>query len=343
MTSTRSHTFIVLLFVFFNYFNPVSVYITLLFNVALAVYLVSIKKEYRVKFDSYVIFITMLILIWSIIIMLSRADVDIYILGKYSRVLISTLLIVFICSGWSISVKQLVTVLGVVFFSHILAIVAQTVNPDLSAHMAGVFGMAEAADFFIEYNDRKMGLSGSFDTASLVSILSMIFFFLQYQVKHKNVYLILALLSFGACAMSSRMGMVIGFFIFLMFIINLFSRAKGRDALLILLIMVAGSALVFYFILPVILHSFQWIIIEFEPQIGDISTAGYGTTGTVDALFGSHLEPLKVPLMDLFFGFGYDPDGTDIGYVKLIYHIGIIGSFLIFILYLYMYFIKNLK
>ncbi len=61
----------------------------------------------------------------------------------------------------------------------------------------------------------------------------------------------------------------------------------------------------------------------------------YGTTGTVNHLFGSHLLMLfELNNLEYIFGKGVDPDGTDIGYVKLIFHIGVIGTLAITFLYI---------
>lgn len=335
MKSQSSNTFIVFLFVFLNYYNPVSVYVALFFNIMLACYILLLRRRRCIKLDFFVVGMSVFILAWSLLIMLVRLEVDYYVLGKYSRVLISTGFIFVICGGLGISANQLISVLGWIFFSHVLAISAQLVFPSLNVPMASIFGLANPVDFFGEYSSRKMGLSGSFDTASQISILSMVFFFLQYHIKQKNIYLFLMLFSFIACTMSSRAGMVLGVVLFVMFIFFHLLRTKGRGAILMLSISVAGAVVAFYLILPVLIHSFELDLIGVSPLVQ--TTSEYGVGGTINALTSTHLKPLDAPFIDLLFGLGYDPDGTDIGYVKLIYHLGIVGSMLILILYLYLY------
>jgi hypothetical protein len=70
------------------------------------------------------------------------------------------------------------------------------------------------------------------------------------------------------------------------------------------------------------------------------AAADYGTTGTLDALTHDHLEPLHRPLQELILGYGVDPNTigktTDIGYVKFIYHLGVVGAFIIISLHICM-------
>lgn len=64
----------------------------------------------------------------------------------------------------------------------------------------------------------------------------------------------------------------------------------------------------------------------------------YGSTGSVDHLLGSHLYKIyDLNGLDFIFGLAFDPNGTDIGYVKLFFHVGLLGLLIITSLYLFLF------
>jgi hypothetical protein len=332
------------LFVFSNYYNPFSVFLTIIINLFL---LISFSKGRNVRIDNKILIFSLLILIWAIIIMVVRTNVNTYILGKYLRSTASTFLIMVICSQMRISIKEIINTLAAVFFLHILMVGLQCLFPQLDIPVADFFGFDREATVISQMSIRKMGLSSSYDTASLISVSSMVFFFLLYVEKKKNIYLFISFLSLISTIRISRTGMVIGIILFVVLIIKLYFNSKGRKRLTPILFLLVGLFVFFTVILPIIAASTDSFLSNTKYNDIDISNKDY-TPGTVTGLTtGSHLNALKEPVFDLIFGFGIDPNriygmATDIGYIKLIYHIGLIGLFLIIFLYLYI-FRKTLK
>ncbi len=328
---------ILFLFVFCNYYNPFSVFLTVIINLFL---LIAFAKGRNIRIDRKILIFSLFILIWSIIIMVVRENVNTYVLGKYFRTTISTFLIMVICSQLRISIKNLTNILAVVFFLHIVAVGFQCIFPQLDIPVANFFGFDRESTVISQMSIRKMGLSSSYDTASLISVSSMVFFFLWYVEKKKNIYLLISFLSLISTVRISRTGMVIGIILFVVLIIQLYFNSKGRKRLAPILFLFVGLFVLFRFILPIIAASTDTFLSNTKYNDIDISNKDY-TPGTVSGLTtGSHLNALKDPLVDLIFGYGIDPNrvygkATDIGYIKLIYHIGIIGLFIIILLYLY--------
>lgn len=329
------------LFVFVNYYNPISVYLTLIVNIVLFLLFSFYNGNMIIRFNRYIIVFTFLILIWAMLIMVVRSNIDTQVLGKYLRVTVSTLLIMAICSASRATIKQLIDVLTVIFLIHIISIGMQSVFPQLDIPMANLFGFKRELTIISEYTTRKMGCSSSYDTAALISVISMVFFFLQYVVRNKSIYLLLMFLSFLSCTRSSRTGMVLGIFFFVVLLIVLFFKLKGKKRLVLILSLLCGITFSVYVILPVLFYSTGLFLLKPEDNNSIISTSDY-TTGTVIGLMSTHLDAMKIPIFDLIIGFGIDPNtvpgkNTDIGYVKLIYHVGIIGLLLILLLYLYIF------
>lgn len=330
----------VLLFVFVNYYNPVSVHLTLCINIMLALYAFSISGINIQINERFVLVTTFVLLIWAMFIMVVRANIDMHVLGKYLRITVSSLLIMVICSQVRITVKQLIDVLSVIFIIHVMAIGFQSIFPQLDLPMANLFGFERETTIISDYTIRKMGCSSSYDTASLISISSMLFFFLQYAVRQKNIYLLFTFFSLLACTRTSRVGMVLGILFFIVLFVGHLFFSKGKKKLVPILVLLCGIATLIYFILPIIAYSTASYFVEEQLNNDIVATSDY-TSGTVGALTSTHLDALKVPIFDLIIGFGIDPKSvgrnTDIGYVKLIYHVGIIGLVLILLLYLYIF------
>ena len=327
------------LFVFFNYYNPGSVYLSLLLNICIFT-LICFRRCY-VKASYFIVVLPVIIFLYVGFLSLYFENVDLYIVGKYFRVSVSFILIYFIVKNAKFNVANFYNCIGSILLLHVVFIYVQVVFPSISIPMASIFGMSSADNFFSGYSSRKMGLSSSFDTASFISILSFIFFTLSFKHIGKSKYLILALFSFGASFMSSRLGMVLAVLIFLLLFVPAFLKSGSK---LMLLLGVAIISVVFYL-------SFDVIVSIVLQSIGSQATNSapvlteYGSTGTVDALFGSHLLKLfELESLEYIFGKAIDPDGTDIGYVKLIYHVGLIGTVLIVLMYFLAFInIKNMN
>ena len=327
--------------IFINYYNPVSVYLTLIFNLSISFFMFVFLKKFHVESSHFIVVIPALIFSYVGFLGLYLGNVDLYIVGKYFRIFLSFILIYYIFKSKKWSLYYFYNCIALVLFFHVFFIYVQVVFPSISIPMASIFGMSSADNFFSEYSSRKMGLSSSFDTASFISILSFIFFTLSFKYIGQTRYLVLALFSFGASFMSSRLGMVLAVLVFLLLFVPAFLKSGSKVMLLLgVAIMSAVFYLSFDVIVSVVLHSIGSETANAAPVLNE-----YGTTGTVNALFGSHLLKLfELEGLEYIFGKAIDPDGTDIGYVKLIYHIGLIGTSLIFLMYFIAFInVRNMK
>lgn len=138
---------------------------------------------------------------------------------------------------------------------------------------------------------------------------------------------------------TSRTGMLIGVIIFIIVSLYLFLFKKQRSFFSTLLFMAAGVYFLYAVVLPIIASTTDSFLSETSFNRLDNSNRDY-TEGTVSGLLtGSHTTAIKeISNIDLIVGRGIDPNqiynmATDIGYIKLIYHIGIVGLFSIFVLY----------
>lgn len=279
------------------------------------------------------ILLPFLILILVLFVSVCMMDFSYYVVGKYLRVLLATILIYFICCYLEPSPEELNNVLSWIFFLHLLALVIQIYFPSSSELFAKVFGLQRSSEIFEDYRYRKMGLSSSFDTASLISLVSMIFYFFMYEVYKRKIYIFLMFLSCIALLFSSRAGMVLGGIYLLFFLLRKIYKSNFTSKLAWSLMTVFVSIMISIYIMPLLLSG-----IGFESQLDNqgylLIFSEYGGSGSVTQLLGDHLLPLyDLTLGGVIFGFARDPDGTDVGYIKLLYHVGFVGLLMILTIY----------
>jgi hypothetical protein len=202
--------------------------------------------------------------------------------------------------------------------------------------MANFFGFNREDDILSEYTIRKLGLSGSYDTSAMIVLLALFFYFLSYLRTKKPLFILLIILAFFSIFFTSRTGIILGSITYVFFLIHLLLTSKRR---LIIISIILTSIIIYY----KYIHDVFYLIIlrsfGINDDITNEYTVNYGTTGTLDGLTSTHLDALNQPFFDLLIGLAIDPNmtelPTDIGYIKIIYHIGIIGLLTIISIYFY--------
>ncbi len=327
-------------FLFCNLYNPISIYFTLLINLLILLFL---TKAYKLNFclNSNITICTSVIFFLSIFIMVLNFNLNTYVLGKYSRVLISSFLIGLICGNISVSLKQIIKSLSFVFLLHIVAVGVQIIYPDISLPMAIFFGFGRDVDVVNDMIFRKLGLSTSYDTAGLIAILAMGLYFFRYYYEGKIVWLLVSLVSLISCIFISRTGMLVGTLLLFILLLYLFFTQHGSKRLVAIIGLTSGMCIVCYMVLPILAATTSFF--DYTANV-DVSFGNDYTTGTTSGLLGgSHLNAIRsVSPFELILGYGIDPNdvqgmASDIGYVKIIYHVGIVGLLCILWLYFYLF------
>lgn len=334
------HPALLALLVFQNLYNPFSPYLTLTFNLCLFVVLLLRNRLSIATVAPLVVATAVIVLIWLCLITLVRGDAEPHVLLKYFRVTAAIVLLALIFGSCKVQERYVVKAINIAFSFHIFLIALQVFWPDISSITVAVFGFERGAGILEQYTMRKLGASGGYDTASLFSIAGLIFFILQYIQLRNPVFLLAVAAAFLAALMSSRMGMLLALLVVIFFWVRLLFLAKIGWKLVV----VAGAfvfAVAAYIILvPLFLHSLEISVLQPDDASIVFAATDYGTTGTLEALTQDHLQPLNRPFSELILGYAIDPNTigkfTDIGYVKLIYHVGIVGTFIIIIMHIYM-------
>jgi hypothetical protein len=227
----------------------------------------------------------------------------------------------------------------IIFLIHIFSIGIQSIFPSLDYPMAKIFGFERESDIISSFSIRKLGCSSSFDTSGYLCVASMIYFLILYTYNRNKLNLIFSIISLIASLRTSRTAMIVGTLIFLIYFVIFIFKSNGASRLYAFISLMILFLLFVYFVLPIILGSTD-LLVNFISVDSDINFSNDYSSGSLTGLTGSHLHPLSAPFIDLLLGYGIDPNqfgkGTDIGYVKILYHIGIVGLTVILILYIYL-------
>ena len=338
--ATPIHGTLLCLLVFQNLFNAFSPYLTLAINIIVVIWLLIRHRLRYIASVPVVIAGVYAVLAWMLLVTIYRGDAETQIVLKYFRVAVTVSLFALIFGNCRISVSSVVKAINLALGFHVLLVMLQIAFPDLTNTTAPVFGFEREITILEEYTLRKLGASSSYDTASLLSVAALLFFYLQFTQGKGSSYLLMTAVAFVATLMSSRTGMGLSLLIVTVLSLRAILRARLIWKIVASLC-IAGLAVSAYFLIyPLLLHTLG--ISELQPDDASLvfATTDYGSTGTLDALTEDHLKPLDQPLPDLLIGFAVDPNTiaryTDIGYVKFIYHVGIVGTFVILFVHVYM-------
>lgn len=333
------HPTLLALIVFQNLYNAFSPYLTLVLNLGMLVGLMLRNRVSVSPAATPIIAAALAILGWLFVAVTVSSDADPQVLLKYVRSAAAIVLFALIFGSCTTPERLVVKAINFAFSFHILLIAIQVVWPDTTSFTAVFFGFAREESVLKDFAMRKLGASSSYDTASLFSIAGLLFFAMQFVQTKKLKYLLAVVAAFAAALMSSRLGMAIALIVVIFFCLRLIWTASLGGKVISL---ISGGVIVaaaYITLVPLLFHSLG--ISELQPDDAVIffSATDYGTSGTLEALTQHHLEPLNQPFLELVLGYAVDPNTigrfTDIGYVKFIYHVGIVGTVLILVLHFY--------
>lgn len=251
-----------------------------------------------------------------------------YLVFRQTRVLVTTSLLPIVIYLFPLKVNdKLLIVLGVLFLNA-LAIIAEILFPQLQLYLAPIYMFNKGIKYL-----RAFGLTAGYDSAGYLSVMGFILasLFIIYQEK-KAKYFIISLVFIASVFFTSRtsMSLIIAFVIFFAFYFIIFKRGKTR------LIGVFFVFIIFFgitYFLLIVTNTFDFSLSKsfiFEPNIE--YTRSFARTNFDE--WKSHTTFFPDNEYLLLFGEAIDPP-SDMGYIKVIYMIGLFGLFLVLIAHLY--------
>lgn len=319
--------FLFFLFCFLNLYGPFSTNLTFAFNIVL--FLAVNSKRMRVAYERVFVTIPIMLLIIAIsaVIFTHAPERDYTVIGLYSRMLVNCVVFPSIIYFFYQKRIKILEILSLTLFLHCVVVLLQMIFPSLQELNHLLFRFSRETELLENFTMRRLGLTGSYDSSGLYSAISTVLALELSYLTSKKKYIIVSVVSLIGSLFTSRTGMAAAFLsIVLCVLLNKKSTTKRFGSTFLYMAILSLSLA--YFILPVILVTMG---LSSGSEM-DYEDYGYGSR-TGEILFVDHLLPLEsLTTRELILGYGVGIRkavrllySSDIGYVKQIYEVGIVG------------------
>ena len=282
--------------------------------------------------------LTVILLLYSIIVALFTDSNDLYFVLRNFRAFIAIGILGLIFYNIRMPIVELVNITIIVLLIHSLSILIEMTFPVLKIYLSPIVGYDKEI-----LPLRAFGLIGGYDGSGYLCVIGAILSLVMFHYTGFFKYIAFSFIFFISVFFVSRMNMVFMFIVIIISIRVWLTRRKVNliTKFIIISFSIVGGYLFINLIYPILYYTIPLINQYF---IGtSIKTQNY----SISYGSGSQVYLLdtmwKIPesIAGFIFGTGLLPEGSDIGYVKVLFMTGIIGI-LISIFY-YGYIIRALK
>lgn len=326
--------FVVFIIVLFALFGPklAGVLDLSLLGGGLGILLLTCAK--KIRFGREYIIVVMLVasvVAYSMLAVLFAGVEDTHPVLRHFRALISTVLlgVVFynLAATRTYSSGQLTNTLIAVLLVNAVVVMVSIALPEIKPLLANLYGFNKSLVPL-----RSFGLTAGYDTAGYLCIIGGALSAIAIYYK-RNIGYTISFLSFMVAAMfTSRSTMLL--VLVLMTSVCAVFLLRGRWTLKVasMSYIIIGVGIAILYVVPLILATFGWGVVE-------ATSANY--TGSFAATDLSAWKATMWTLPDspaaLFLGTGETIETSDIGYVEIVFMIGIVGLLLVVSIYFYMF------
>lgn len=280
-----------------------------------------------------VIMLVAAVAFYSILVVSVNNMEDIQPILRIFRALASTTLLGLVFYNLStngvLSPIKIINVLIAVLLVNAVVVVVSIIMPDIKAYLAELYGFDKR---FVDL--RSFGLTAGYDTAGYLCVIGAILSFIGAYYRAAVRYSLIGLVFVAATVFTSRSSMLLA--IILMAGVCAVYILNGRWSLKVISLgyIAVGVSVAIYYVAPLILLTFELGILQ-ESNID--YTSNYAETDLsswYEAMWALPEDPVSV-----LFGTGKNVETSDVGYVKLIYMIGVVGLLLVNLIYVYMFYV----
>ena len=304
---------------------------------SLALLIIVFLKDNIVINSRYVLIILMIgfIAIYSIFISYAYKFTDTYVILRSIRCLISSVCLGIFLNNYPQKSGFILKVILNVIAIHSIIIVLQIIFPQLQASMMNLTGFDKKIVTL-----RAFGLSGGYDSAGYLCIVGLIISI--YHLIYKGVKLQSILYTYVFVLAGVFTGRSVMFIMVpAVVLLNIYLLIKGKILYKAFAVMNFGLGmyLAFTFIIPLLVATLPFLV---DLNLNAISSndTNYSQSFSTDS--GETLmEMFFLPdsITGVLFGTGVNPIDSDVGYIKLIFMLGLFGLLITIFVYLYMFFI----
>ncbi len=284
------------------------------------------QKQFSRTFFILLIYL-LFIIFYSFLIQLLLRTNNLFEVLRSIRSLLSLLSLTYIYDSFKNKTLIIIQTFKFLIFLHALSIIISIFSPEFENLLVSFNNYSKE-----QLPLRSTGFSSGYDDAGFIIILLISFQIIDFINKKKSFFNFNNLVLIIAVFFTSRFNMGILFVVFLVKIFYEFFYLKKRSifypltmTFVLFLLITMISITIDY---P---KGFREILFEIVPPLENAFlsiSSSYSDYGIYNYIIGQHIEPLfKLNLIEFVFGKGLRVSGSDIGYIKSIYSIGLIGTF----------------
>lgn len=302
--------------------------------------LLSVEKIYVSIEYVFVVSLTAGILVYSIVVLLLNGGDDIQIVLRGGRALLATVFFgaVFynIALTNIVNINELSDIILLVLLAGALVIFLQILFPELKSYLGNLYDFNKN---FVTL--RAFGLTTGYDTAGYLCVYGGVLSAARAFFNVGRFNIIAFTIFQGAVFFTSRSSMALMmFFSFGLFFVFIL---RGSLSLKIFVVgyLVVGGVVLYKYVLPLFLATF--LIFEGFQSFSPDNTVNHAENFSTTSIESWQRNMWVLPdrLGSLVFGNGLDESKSDLGYVKLIFMLGLLGLLSIISCYLYVLYISN--
>lgn len=280
-----------------------------------------------------IISITLFLAIYSVIISYVNGFPDNYVVLRLIRCLITSFCTGLFIINYPLKSEFIIKVISNTIGVHAIFIILQIIFPQLQTAMMALTGFDKSI-FML----RAFGLSAGFDSAGYLCIIGLfisIYSLIYNKVSISSILYIYLFVLAGV--FTGRSVMVI--MILVVILLNLYFLIKGKFLYKLFAIgnFGVGGYLAFTFIVPLLVATLPFLkdqnLISIATNDRDYSQSF--ASGSGDTLTEMFFIPKSI--VGILFGDAVNPLDSDVGYIKLIFMIGVIGLLLTVFVYIFMF------
>jgi hypothetical protein len=196
--------------------------------------------------------------------------------------------------------------------------------PDIKPFLAGMYGFDKVFTSL-----RGFGLTAGYDSAGYLCVYGMALSAAAAYYRKKAIYSLFVLFFLSATVFTSRSTMVLAFAVIASVCVIFLYRGKWSLKLVSLAFMAVGASVVIYYVLPLILATLGW---GMNTSTNSSFTDNFAATDL--SAWRDVMWVLPMDTASLLFGTGNVIDTSDVGYVELIFMIGIVGLSIVMLIYI---------
>jgi hypothetical protein len=284
----------------------------------------------------FFIIFPLIIIIYSLIVLLINQSFNFFEVLRMSRVFSTSFLIILFLYNHKFSSDYIFSNLLIVLFFHSLVVSISIIFPSVKDLILPI------SQYRIEFFSlRSSGFLSGFDDSGLILNFGLVMSLLFSLMMRKNPINLLTVLFSLSIFFSSRVNIVLLIIIFFFLIFYLISNKQLQYifSILFILFVFSFSGILFLLLTTNLSLELRSLLLTMIPSLRnfyEFSLSSYTDYGVFSSTISRHFQIINISSFQILFGQGVVKVDSDVGYIKTIYSIGILGIFFQFLYYFFL-------